>query len=70
MKKTVYFTSKNHAAQNTEQAIQDAVNKREAWLTENKDIVAKIDNEDLKFSNWNNGQHVFAIILLTYYPKI
>lgn len=69
MKKTVYFTSKNQTAQQVELAIQDAVQKRDTWLSENMKIIAKVDSEDLKFMNWNNNQYVFAIILLTYYPK-
>lgn len=69
MKKTVYFTSKNHSAQQVDLAIQDAVNKRDTWLSTNTNIIGKIDNEDLKFHTWNGGQHVFAIILLTYYLK-
>lgn len=69
MKKTVYFTSKNQTAQQVEIAIQDAVHKRDEWLSANKNTIVKIDNEDLKFMTWNNNQYVFATILLTYYPK-
>lgn len=70
MKKTVYFTSKNQAAQQVEIAIQEAITKRDSWLSQNNNIIAKIDNEDIKFMNWNSAnQHVIVTILLTYYPK-
>lgn len=68
MKKTVYFTSANTGIQQLETAINDAVAKKDAFLVENKNDIVKIDNEDLKITQWQNA-YVFATILLTYYTK-
>ena len=70
MKKTEYFTSPNSGVAQIEAAIDAAKGKRDAWLEENKNSIAKIDREDIKMTTWNaNNQHVFVTILLTYYPK-
>jgi primosomal protein N'' len=70
MKKTEYFTSANHTVQQLEAAIETVKVKRDTWLAKNESLIAKIDNEDIKFTTWNtNNQHVFVTIQLTYYPK-
>ena len=70
MKKTVYFTGVNHQSQQLEAAIKTATDKRDAWLTNNKDEIGKIDYEDIKITTWNaNNTNVIATILLTYYSK-
>ena len=71
MKKTEYFTSPNSGTQQIETAISVAKTKRDTWLEENKNSIAKIDREDIKVTVWNvNNNNVFVTILLTYYPKM
>jgi hypothetical protein len=70
MKKNVYFTAPNHNTQELGVAIKNAVDQRDEWLNINKNSIAKIDNEEIKFVTWNNiNQHVMVTIQLTYYPK-
>ncbi len=70
MKKTEYFTSVNHGIQQLEIAIETVKVKRDNWLAKNGNLIAKIDNEDIKITPWSgNNQYVFVTILLTYYPK-
>lgn len=68
MKRTIYFTAPNHNIQELEVAVQNAVKKRDIWINENRNIIAKIDNEDIKITPWGNS-YVVVTILLTYYPK-
>lgn len=70
MKKTIYFTGVNQQMQQLEAGIKTATDKRDAWLSENKDIIGKIDSEDIKITPWHgNNLHVMVTIQLTYYPK-
>lgn len=70
MKKTIYFTGVNHQMQQLEAGIKTATDKRDEWLAKNKDVIGKIDSEDIKITPWNgNNQHVMVTIQLTYYPK-
>jgi len=67
MKKTQYFVGPNQAMNQFPQAVHTAVQLRDQFLTENKDKIAKIEEEDLFVTKWANDQHVFVTIKLSYY---
>jgi len=73
MKKTEYFTSEHQMFTSLDVCVEDAKLKRDNFLEENKEIIAKIDSEDIKVISGNpsnNHLHnVMVIIRLTYYPK-
>ncbi len=70
MKKTVYFTGVNHNIGQLETAIKTATDKRDAFLKENENNIAKIESEDIIITTWNsNHGNVMPTIKLTYYPK-
>ncbi len=70
MKKTVYFTGVNHSTAQLDTAIKTATDKRDAFLKENENNIAKIESEDIIFTTWNsNNANVMPTIKLTYYPK-
>ena len=73
MKKTEYFTSSSVQFNNLNNAVIDAKKKRDAFLIENKEQIAKIDSEDIKVVSGNPAnnylQNVMVIIRLTFYPK-
>lgn len=68
MKKTEYFTGVNHGVNQLETAIKTAIVKRDAFLEKNKDLIAKIDDENIIITVTSN-QNVIPVIKLTYYPK-
>lgn len=75
MKKTEYFAS-NHGAfngQGLETCIENAKQKRDVFFEENKEIIAKIDREDIKVVSGNPSNNyinnVMVIIQVTYYTK-
>ena len=56
---------------NLEGAIRSSTDKRDNWLAENQNLIAKIEKEDIKIVPWNsNNGNVFVVIQLTYYPLI
>lgn len=68
MKKTIYFTGTNHQTQQLEQAIKTATDKRDSFLEENKNVIAKIDSEEIIITSWNgSNNNVIPTIKLTYY---
>jgi hypothetical protein len=70
MKKTVYFTGVNHNTGQLETAIKTATDKRDTFLKENENNIAKIESEDIIITTWNgNNSNVMPTIKLTYYPK-
>lgn len=70
MKKTMYFTGTNHNTGQLEQAIKTATDKRDIFLKENKENIAKIDSEEIIITAWNgNNGNVIPTIKLTYYSK-
>lgn len=73
MKKTEYFTSSSVRFNDLNNAVQDAKKKRDTFLIENKEQIAKIDSEDIKVVSGNPAnnylQNVMVIIRLTFYPK-
>lgn len=75
MKKTEYFAS-NHGAfsgQGIETCIKSAKQKRDEFLEENKEIITKIDREDIKVISGNasniHTQQIIVIIQVTYFTK-
>lgn len=70
MKKTIYFTGTTHRMGELTTEIKAATDKRDAWLSANKDLIGKIDSEDIKITPFGpNDNHVVATIQLTYYSK-
>jgi hypothetical protein len=68
MKKTVYFTGQQQNSTELDRAITLAVEKRDEFLADLSNNVAKIDSEDIKIVVLNNSV-VNAVIQLTYFPK-
>jgi len=68
MKKTEYFTGVNHNVNSLETAIKTATDKRDTFIKDNKDIIAKIDCEDIIITMTQN-QNLIPVIKLTYFPK-
>lgn len=70
MKKTIYFTGANHPMGQLVTGIKTATDKRDIWLVANKDLIGKIDSEDIKITTWGaQNNNVFATIQLTFYSK-
>ncbi|MDA0176254.1 hypothetical protein OOZ35_01985 [Mesoflavibacter profundi] len=70
MKKTEYFVGVNHNTNQLELAIKTATDKRDSFLKINKEIIAKIDNEEIILTTWQgHNQNVIPTIKLTYYTK-
>lgn len=70
MKKTVYFTGVNYNTAQLEAAIKTATDKRDAFLKENENNIAKIENEEIIITTWNGSNtNVIPTIKLTYYPQ-
>jgi len=75
MKRTEYFASNNAAfnGQGLETCIKEAKQKRDVFLEENKENIAKIDSEDIKVVSGNPSnnhiKNVMVIIQVTYYTK-
>lgn len=73
MKKTEYFTSSSVRFNDLNNAVEDAKKKRDSFLNENEEKIAKIESEDIKVvsgSPANNYlNNVMVIIRLTFYPK-
>jgi hypothetical protein len=76
MKKTVYFNSQQrdpnlqaHQAHQVQDVINVVTNLRDIFLTENSELIAKIDSEQIHFVTWNNGNYLIAVIQLSYYER-
>jgi len=69
MKKTTYFISHyNYQYNGVEEATNEVVEKRDEFLSENIDNIARIDNENIIYTKFNNG-HMTATLILSYYEK-
>lgn len=69
MKKTIYFVGTASQFGQIKSTIDSAIQQRDEFLEENKNLIVKIDNEDISFITQSNTQSVIGIIKLTYYPK-
>lgn len=67
MKKTEYF-KKMCTYNNAVQVIDQIIVRRDTFLENNKEHIAKVDSEDLRVDSVGNNQAV-CIVRLTYYLK-
>jgi hypothetical protein len=70
MKKTKYFITPGHQAHDLGNAIKDCEQKRDLFLSENENLIATVEAEDIKINYYSgNMNSVSVVIQLTYYLK-
>lgn len=68
MKKTEYFLAQVVWNQ-TEIGIKQVTEKRNLFIEKNKEIIGKIDEEDLKIEYMQGTNQILFVIKLTYFTK-
>jgi hypothetical protein len=73
MRKTTYFNSQEKCPNFQATQIQDVIDAvtglRDSFVSDNSEIIAKIDSENMQFIFYNNNNFIIAIIQLNYYQK-
>lgn len=67
LKKTIYFTGDLYNVSDLDPAIYSATKKRDKFIEENFNFIAKIENEALHIIQSNNAQYINVAVQLNYY---